>query len=75
MNPEGFKGKGGFPALGLGLGLGTINTCKSEDQDFFCQASRYFQMFTWVIVILFILYFVYIFSKPYIFGKRGLFSR
>jgi hypothetical protein len=76
MNPEGFKGKGGLPGLGfgVGLGLGTINTCKSEDQDFFCQASRYFQIFTWILTIVTFLSIAYIFLKPLIFRKGGVFS-
>ena len=74
---ESFKGgssKGGLPGLGLGLGLGTINTCRSEDQDFFCQASRYFQIFTWILTILIVLYFAYTLLGPY-FKKRGMFFK
>ena len=68
-------GGGGSGSFGSGLGLGVgavaVNTCPIENQTFFCQFSRIFQMITWVFTILVFMYIAYIFVSVYFFSKRG----
>jgi hypothetical protein len=49
------------PSLGLGAGVGAVavNTCSSEDQSMFCQASRIFQIISWIISIIVFLWVAY----------------
>ena len=57
--------------LGLVSGAVAVNTCPIENQTFFCQFSRVFQMITWVFSILVFMYIAYIFLTVYVFSKRG----
>jgi hypothetical protein len=60
------------PALGLGVGAVAVNQCASTDNSFFCQWSRFFQIFMQVITLILVLYIIYAFAVPYIFKKgRG----
>ena len=67
--------KGGSPAIGLGFGVGTINHCNSNDNTFYCQFTRAFQMAIMTIILLYIAYFVYtmFLQKPIknLFSSRG----
>ena len=66
------SGGGGFGSgsgLGLGVGAVAVNTCPIENQTFFCQFSRIFQMITWVFTICIFLYIAYIFLSVYVFSK------
>lgn len=64
-------GGGGFGSgLGLVTGAVAVNTCPIENQTFFCQFSRIFQMITWVFSILVFMYIAYIFLSVYVFSKR-----
>jgi hypothetical protein len=66
------SGGGGFGSgLGLVTGAVAVNTCPIENQTFFCQFSRIFQMITWVFTICIFLYIAYIFLSIYVFSKRG----
>jgi hypothetical protein len=69
------RARSGSGDLSTGLGLVTgavaVNTCPIENQTFFCQFSRIFQMITWVFTILVFLYIAYIFISVYFFSKRG----
>jgi hypothetical protein len=69
----GSSGSGSGLSTGLGLvgGAVSVNTCPIENQTFFCQFSRIFQMITWVFSILVFLYIGYIFLSVYVFSKRG----
>jgi hypothetical protein len=66
------SGNGGGLGSGLGLGVGAVavNTCPIENQTFFCQFSRIFQMISWVFTILVFMYIAYIFVSVYFFSKR-----
>jgi len=68
------KGSGSgpsMPALGMGVGALSVNTCPSTDNSFFCQFSRIFQMITTVLTTLLLLWVVYVIFSPYVFAKRG----
>jgi preprotein translocase subunit SecY len=68
--------KGGSSGGGFGSGVGlvtgavAVNTCPIDNQTFFCQFSRVFQMITWVFTILVFLYIAYMFVSVYFFSKR-----
>ena len=72
---RGSSGSGSGSGLSTGLGLVggavSVNTCPVENQTFFCQFSRIFQMITWVFTICIMLYIAYIFISMYFFSKRG----
>jgi hypothetical protein len=72
MARGGGSSSGGGLSTGLGLvgGAVAVNTCPIENQTFFCQFSRIFQMITWVFTILVFLYIAYIFLSVYVFSKR-----
>ena len=65
--------KSSSPGLGLGLGAGTVvvNTCSSEDKSMFCQASRIFQVISWIFTIFIFLWIAYIFFNIYVLSRRG----
>jgi len=71
MARGGSSGSGGGFGSGLGLVTGAVavNTCPIENQTFFCQFSRIFQMITWVFTICLFLFIAYIFIKSYVFSK------
>jgi len=64
------KGNSGT-GLGLGLGAGTVsvNTCSSQDKTWFCQASRIFQVISWVFSIFIFMVVVYIFFEMFVLSK------
>jgi len=62
-------GRGGGPALGLGVGAVALNQCASTDESLFCQWSRFFQIFMQVITVIIVLYFIYTFAIPYVVRK------
>lgn len=60
------------PGLGLVGGAVAMNMCPSTDTSLFCQFSRFFQIFTMIITIVVILYFIYTLAIPYLVKKtRG----
>ena len=61
------------PSLGLGAGVGAVavNTCSSEDNSLFCQASRIFQIISWIFSIVLFIWVAYIFLDMYVFSRRG----
>ena len=65
------------PSLGLGAGVGAVavNTCSSEDKSLFCQASRIFQIISWIISIIIFLWVAYTFFDVYVLSRRGKRSR
>jgi hypothetical protein len=67
------RGSGGDFSTGLGLVTGAVavNTCPIENQTFFCQFSRIFQMISWVFSILVFLTIAYFFIKVFFFSKGG----
>jgi len=67
------SGNGGGLGSGLGLVTGAVavNTCPIENQTFFCQFSRIFQMISWVFSILVFLTIAYFFIKVFFFSKGG----
>ena len=65
--------KSSSPGLGLGLGVGAlaVNTCSSEDKSIFCQASRIFQIISWIFSIFIFLWVAYVFFDMYVLSRRG----
>lgn len=61
------------PGLGFGLGAGTlaVNTCSSEDTSMFCQASRIFQVISWIFTIIVFIWIFYVFFDIYVLSKNG----
>lgn len=61
------------PGVGLGAGVGAVamNTCSSEDKSMFCQASRIFQVISWIFSTLIFLWVVYMFLDMYVLSRRG----
>jgi hypothetical protein len=61
------------PGIGLGAGVGAVavNTCSSEDQSLFCQASRIFQIISWIISIIVFAWVAYTFFDFYVLSRRG----
>ena len=61
------------PSIGLGAGVGAVavNTCSSEDKSMFCQASRIFQVFSWIFSILVFLWIAYVFFDLYVLSNKG----
>jgi hypothetical protein len=61
------------PGVGLGAGVGAVamNTCSSEDKSMFCQASRIFQVISWIFSIILFLWIFYGFLDIYVLSKRG----
>jgi len=59
------------PGLGFGVGALAVNTCSSEDKSMFCQASRIFQVISWIFSILVFTWIIYIFLSMYVFSKGG----
>ena len=61
------------PGLGLGAGVGAVavNTCSSQDNSMFCQASRIFQIISWIFSTIIIIWIAYIFFDMYVLSKRG----
>lgn len=61
------------PSLGLGAGVGAlaVNTCSSEDQSLFCQASRVFQIISWIFSIIIFAWIAYTFFDIYVLSRRG----
>jgi hypothetical protein len=59
------------PGLGLGVGAVAVNTCSSEDKSMFCQASRIFQIISWIFTTLIFLWIAYVFFDIYVLSKRG----
>jgi len=61
------------PGIGLGAGVGAVavNTCSSEDQSLFCQASRIFQIISWIFSIIVFVWVAYIFFDFYVLSRRG----
>ena len=49
----------------LGVGATAVNTCSADNNSFFCQLSRIFQMIMWAITLFAILYCIYVFAIPY----------
>lgn len=60
----------GSPGFFGGLGLGVVSNCDSEDDSFFCQFSRFVQVITMIATLLAIVYFAYMFFKPYVSKKK-----
>ena len=60
----------GSPGFFGGLGLGVVSNCDSEDDSFFCQFSRFVQVITMIATLLAIVYFAYMFLKPYVSKKK-----
>ena len=59
------------PGLGLGVGAVAVNTCSSEDKSMFCQASRIFQVISWIFSIIIFTWIIYIFFSIYVLNKGG----
>ena len=61
------------PGIGLGAGVGAVavNTCSSEDQSLFCQASRIFQIISWIFSIIIFAWVAYTFFDIYVLSRRG----
>jgi len=63
------------PFVGLGFGVGSLNVCKSEDNTFYCQFTRVFQMIIMALILFYIAYFIYniFLAKPLknLFSSRG----
>jgi hypothetical protein len=52
--------KGSSPFLGFGMGVGSVNVCKTEDQTFYCQFTRVFHMFLMTLIVCYVAYIVYV---------------
>jgi hypothetical protein len=67
--------RSGSSGIGTGLGLGVgavgVNTCSSEDQSWFCQISRIFQIISWIFSILIFIWIAYMFFDIYVLSRRG----
>ena len=61
------------PGLGLGAGVGAVavNTCSSEDKSMFCQASRIFQIISWIFSTIMFIWLFYVLLDIYVLSKRG----
>ena len=59
------------PGLGLGVGAVAVNTCSSEDKSMFCQASRIFQVISWIFSIIIFTWIIYTFFSIYVLSKGG----
>lgn len=53
----------------LGLGVGVLNTCPSQDTSFFCQFSRFVQIISMILFVGVVIYFIYVFASVYFFKK------
>jgi hypothetical protein len=62
---------GNTPGLGLGVGAVAVNTCSSEDNSMFCQASRIFQVISWIFSIIVFSWILYILFEIFVLSKRG----
>jgi len=59
------------PGIGLGVGAVAVNTCSSEDKGWFCQASRIFQVISWIFSIIILTWIIYVFFSIYVLSKGG----
>ena len=59
------------PGLGFGVGAVAMNVCSSEDNSMFCQASRIFQIISWIFTIIIFIWIFYVFFDIYVLSKGG----
>jgi hypothetical protein len=67
------KGSGpSMPMTGIGVGAVAVNNCPVDDQTFFCKASRFFQIISWIFSFFLMIWIAYIFLDAYVFSRgRG----
>ena len=67
------KGSGpSMPMTGIGVGAVAVNNCPVDDQSFFCKASRFFQIISWIFSFFLMIWIAYIFLDIYVFSRgRG----
>jgi hypothetical protein len=53
------SGNGGIAGSGVFGMFGSTVVCKSEDNSYYCNFMKFFNVLVIVLIILFILYFVY----------------
>ena len=59
------------PGLGFGVCAVAMNVCNSEDKSMFCQASRVFQVISWIFTIIILIWILYVFFDIYVLSKGG----
>ena len=64
----GYGGIGGSGIFGL---FGSTVTCKSDDNSFYCNFVKFFNLFIMTLVIFFIIYYAYIFLFAPMFYKKN----
>lgn len=60
---------GGSLLNNLSFGVFSVNTCESDDHDWYCQLSRIFSTILMLFAILIIIYYSFIFLKHTYFSK------
>jgi hypothetical protein len=65
-------GAAGNGIMGTGIHgvVGSVTTCSSTDQSFYCQLSRFYSSIVMIIGLLFIVYLIYIFVSQGLFKKK-----
>jgi len=71
----GSAGNGGIMGSGIFGMFGSIVNCKAEDTSTYCEFVKMFNVLIMVLVIVFILYAVYTFSKSTFSNNRGIGKR
>ena len=63
---------GGIGGSGIHGFFGTGILCKSDDNSYYCNFVKFFNLLIMLIVMLYVVYIIYIFVlKPYLFSKKG----
>jgi hypothetical protein len=44
-----------FTGVGATLVGGTVNTCPADNETLFCQISRAFQVFSWILIVVLVI--------------------
>jgi hypothetical protein len=68
----GNAGNGGIMGSGIFGMFGSVVNCKAEDTSTYCEFVKMFNVFIMVLVIVFILYAVYTFTKSTFSNNSGV---
>ena len=63
-------GNGGIGGTGVHAVFGSVVQCKDDDNSFYCNFTKIFNIIIMFVVIITILYIIYNLFKEYFFGKK-----
>ena len=72
---SGGSSSGLFTGVGAQLVGGTINTCPADNVSMFCQISRAFQIFAWIVSIVLIIVVVWLLVSTFLPKSKGGFFK